>query len=545
MTNSGLSSSYTIKQINVISGSIKALCVWEINILKIDKKIPANILSTRNACLAHAEDLIRSAKRVLADEKLPNISYHLAVLALEEIGKSTLIVMSHFAKQSKDPTWRPHKFYDDHVKKMFWATWGPSMGQEKISTKQIESLQGLSTRIHDTRLQALYVDFDEDGVSLPSDVISEPQAQNLIDIAISRLDLEKTHKYGEIEEKKLEILNWFLTATSDQEKRKLIFGNKSMDKLVELKSIKKWVDWLKQEFDKAESEGQEAIRQELQRKPPKGLEKLQEKWKVKIRLFTNSHSIRPKPLNKWNELGAWIRLYPVGGKKNQLLMEFTLPKNIPLNGLWYAAWGVARRFVVALNIGTFGCFWWYVPEQISRFYEKITDLENKEMEVRIKRNPELKLDWRHDALSDANLHNVALCFGMLPSNNESELGKSMGAYITGLGFLNKNDIHLQFEANSYEFFYKSLKYGMKHFNEWKSKTSFTECFEKLLLSHKFDQNEIDNHKNIAKQIETGRSTFKGLTLTLSEVGMMKIICDAYFLVKFREMAEKRSEAEAK
>ena len=519
------------------------LCVWNTNILKIDKKIPDNILNSRNACLAHAEDLIRAARRVLADEKLPNISYHLAVLALEEIGKSTLIVMSHFAKRSKDSTRSPHKIYNDHVKKLFWATWGPSMGQEKISKKQIESLQGLSTRIHDTRLQALYVDFDEDGPLLPSDVISEPQAQNLIDIATSRLELEKVHKYGEIEENRLETLNWFLTATSDQEKRKLIFGNKSMEKLAELKSTNKWVDWLKQEFDKAEKEGQEAIRQELQRKPPNDSEKLQEKWKVKIRLFTNSHSIRPKPLSKWNKLGSWIRLYPVGGKKNQLLMEFTLPKNIPVNGLWWAAWGVARRFVVALNIGTFGCFWWYVPEQISRFYEKITDLENKEMEVRIKRNPELKLDWKHDALSDANLQNVALCFGMLPGDNESELGKSMGAYITGLGFLNKSDIHLQFEANSYELFYKSLKHGMKHFKEWELKTSFTGCFEKLLQSHKIDQKEIDNHKKISKQIETGRPTFKGVTLTLSEVGAMKIICDAYFLVKFHEMAQKRAENE--
>lgn len=508
--------------------------------MKIDKKIPNNIIESRNACLAHAGDLIRAARRVLVDEKLPNISYHLAVLALEEIGKSTLILMGHFAKSSKDSTWSPKKIYDDHVKKLFWATWGPSMDQEKISKKQIESLQGLSTRIHDTRLQALYVDFDDNGPLQPSDAISEPQAQNLIDVATSRLELEKIHKYGEIDESRLENLNWFLSVTSDQEKRRLIFGNKSMDKLAEIKSVPDWVDWLKQEFDKAEKEGQEAIRQELQRKPPKNSEKLKEKWKVKVRLFTNSHSIRPKPLNKWNKLGSWIQLYPVGGKKNQLLMEFTLPKNISVNGLWWAAWGVARRFVVALNIGTFGCFWWYVPEQISRFYEKITDLENNKMEVRIERNPVLKLDWKQDALSDANLKNVALCFGMLPDDNESELGQSMGAYITGLGFLNKSDIHLQFEANSYELFYKSLKHGMKHFKEWESNISFTECFKNLLQSHNIDPKEIENHVNISKQLETGHTMFEGIRLTLSEVGMIKIICDAYFLVKFHKMSKEKN-----
>jgi AbiV family abortive infection protein len=527
------------KRQTVLTAGFVGYVFGNTNILNIDKKIPDNVISSRNACLSHAEDLIRAARRILADEKLPNISYHLAVLALEEIGKSTLIVMGHFDSKSGDSTWSPHKFYDNHVKKLFWATWGPSMGQEKISKKQIESLQGLSHRIHDTRLQALYVDFDEDGPLLPSDVIPESEAQNLIDAATARLELEKLHKFGEIEEKNLQSLNWFLTATSDQEKRKLIFGNKSMEKLAELKSTKKWVDWLKQEFDKAEKEGQEAINQELQRKPPSDTEKLQDKWKIKIRLFSNSHSIRPKPLNKWNELGSWIRLYPVGGKKNQLLVEFTLPKSISVHALWWAAWGAARRFVVALNIGTFGCFWWYVPEQISRFYEKITDLENKEMEVKIERNPILKLDWKHSALSDTDLRNAALCFGMLPGDNESELGKSMGAYITALGFLNKSDIHLQFEGNSYDFFYKSLKHGMKHFKEWNPKTSFPDCFERLLQGHKLDQKEIENHKKIAQQIETGRPSFKGVTLSLSEVGMMKVICDAYFIVKFNQIAKKR------
>ena len=80
---------------------------------------------------------------------------------------------------------------------------------------------------------------------------------------------------------------------------------------------------------------------------------------------------------------------------------------------------------------------------------------------------------------------------------------------------------------------------MKHFQEWDPKISFSDCFEKLLQRHKIDQKEIENHKKISQQIETGRPTFKGVTLTLSEVGIMKVICDAYFLVKFNDMAKKR------
>ena len=415
--------------------------------MNIENELPERIIKAREACLSHADDLIRAAKRILSDEKLPHISYHLAVLALEEIGKSTLIIMGHIRSSLDDAETSPQRFCDDHIKKLFWATWGPSIGREKITKNQIESLQGLSRKIHETRLQALYVDFDATGTFLPSELISESEAQNLIDAATARLEMERLHKFGKIDENNLKTMNWFLSATSDQEKRKLIFGSKSMAKLAEVGSTNNWIDWLKQEFDKADEEAKEAIRQELQRQPPSTLTKLEDKWKIRVRLFTNSHSIRPKTLNKWNDLSSWIRLYPVGGKKNQIIAEFILPKNITVQTLWWAGWGIVRRFVVALNIGTFGCFWWYVPEQISRFYEKIIDLENEGTEVRIERNPILKLDWQHSALSETDLRNTALCFGMLPSENESELGKGMGAYITALAFMNKSDIHFQFEAN--------------------------------------------------------------------------------------------------
>ena len=43
------------------------------------------------ACFRNARDLLRAAKRLLEDEKLPNISFHLAVLALEEVGKAVML----------------------------------------------------------------------------------------------------------------------------------------------------------------------------------------------------------------------------------------------------------------------------------------------------------------------------------------------------------------------------------------------------------------------------------------------------------------------
>jgi len=511
--------------------------------VKIEKEIPENVIYLRDACLSNASDLVRAAKRILIDEKLPNISYNLAVLALEEIGKSTLIVMGHMADRRGDAMWNADTSYDDHIKKLFWAMWGPQIGREKITPEQIQSLQGLSRRIHNTRLLALYVDSDANSQRLPREVVSNDEAQNLINMASARLEMEKLQEFTELKDNDFETLNWFLVATSDQEKRNLIFGGKSMEKLAELGTTKKWVDWLKKEFDKAEEEAKQAVSRELQRRSSTGVAGLQEKWKIRIRLFSNSHSIRAKSLNKWNELGSWIRLYPVTGKKDQLIAEFTLPQNVPLAGLWWAAWGAARRFVVALNIGTFGCFWWYVPEHISRFYEKVTDLENKDMEVRLERNPVLKLDWKHAALSEAELQNTALCFAMLPGDNDSKLGQSMGAYITGLAFLNKSDIHLQFEPNCYELFYKSVKLGMTHFADGDGKEHFPDSFAKLLQSFNIGPEEIEKHRAIANKMESSSQprTFGKAEITLSEVGVVKIMCDAYFTRKFREMAKARKE----
>lgn len=506
--------------------------------MPIPKEIPEKILKSREACLDHADDLIRSANRILSDEKLPNISYHLAVLALEEIGKSSLIVMGYFANQSKSSSWNPEKLYDDHIKKLFWATWAPTIGQEKLTKKQITSLQGLSRTIHSNRLQALYVDFDSNGPLLPSDAISKPQAVNLINIATARLGMEREHRIGNITNKNLNTLNWFLSASSDSEKRKLIFGGKSMEKLSSLGSTTKWINWLKIEFDQADEEAKIAMEKELQRTLPVEGVTFKDKWKIKIRLFTSSHSIRPKPLNKWNKLSSFIQLYPVGGKKNnQLILELTLPENISIHQLWHAAWEVARKFVVALNIGSLGCFWWYIPEHVSHFYDKIIDLDNKEMGIKLERNPILKIDWKQDVLSDSNLMNTALCFGMISANNKTELSQSMDAYITALAFLNKNDIHLQLEINALKFFYESLKLGMKHFNDWDETTCFSNKIKELLEHHNLDENEIINFKKISEQFELNNPSFDNLKISLSEVAVLKVICDAYFILQFRKMAK--------
>jgi len=56
------------------------------------------------ACFGNARDLLRAAKRVLDDEKLPNVAFHLTILALEEIGKAALLGARGIAHSVDDET---------------------------------------------------------------------------------------------------------------------------------------------------------------------------------------------------------------------------------------------------------------------------------------------------------------------------------------------------------------------------------------------------------------------------------------------------------
>lgn len=57
------------------------------------KNILPQTLLARDACLQNAEDLLVASKAVL-NEKIFNIGYQLAVVALEEIGKACLLTVS-------------------------------------------------------------------------------------------------------------------------------------------------------------------------------------------------------------------------------------------------------------------------------------------------------------------------------------------------------------------------------------------------------------------------------------------------------------------
>jgi hypothetical protein len=109
----------------------------------------------------------------------------------------------------------------------------------------------------------------------------------------------------------------------------------------------------------------------------------------------------------------------MGGTPSELFVEFFLTKAVPIQSIWHFGWRQARRFVTALNMGSIGFFWWYIPIQTSRFYEKLTDIEIN-TDCAVERTPILEIGWPQNVLSESELKNTALCFYMLHHSAENE-----------------------------------------------------------------------------------------------------------------------------
>jgi AbiV family abortive infection protein len=111
-----------------------------------------------NACLLNAERLLSSAKLVMAPGQY-HVGYHLAALAMEEIGKAGLIFVESMdlKNEPEQEDSRLSKWMEDHERKLFWAIWLPAFGIEadwRTIPKHMEFAKG----IHETRLQTLYFD---------------------------------------------------------------------------------------------------------------------------------------------------------------------------------------------------------------------------------------------------------------------------------------------------------------------------------------------------------------------------------------------------
>ncbi len=490
-----------------------------------ERRIDDNTIAAMKACIDHAHALLDSARAVQAANH-PNVAYHLAALALEEIGRRELIAVQCLASKRPDgPAW-PAKHTQDHIKKLFWCFFGGIFGYQPLTGQALEELTGMATSIHSTRLAGLYVQNDEDGLTIPEEAITAEQCSKLIELAAMRLGMAEAQKLrDQIPEKEVDLQSWFLRSTEDPEKRRMIFSGGSMAKLAELHSSTAWVTWLRQQFDNADAESRTAAEAELRRSRNLPTEGKSEKWRLRIRIISASHSLRGKELTQWNMSVKGIGLKVA--KKNELIVELILKDNVPVEGLWNFGWGLARHFVVALNIGTMGFWWWRMPEQISRYYDSLHDLE-KGMGLVLDRIPVLKVDWGENrVLTAEDLNRVAACFAALPGPDKSDQHTAFNYYAGGLTLLSLNDIHWQCESMVFGNFFECLRALMAENGDWKEGMSFRDSMLRFLDEMFPKMDERDQFADLCGRFES--KNVEGAVVTLKEASFMKLFCDAYFM----------------
>ena len=487
------------------------------------------------ACFVNARDLLRAAKRVLDGEKLPNVAFHLAILALEEVGKAALLGTRGIAHSLEVETVFIDNRLDDHVFKLFWALWTPSFARGNVSMEEFEKLRGMARGMHDDRLAAMYVSSDrpEDGEVLQN--ISEERARTIIGLAEARLGMEASRDWQAIDLSAGSVMRWFLDATNEPEKRNLILGQPSLDKLAELGKIRDWMAWLKEQFDQAEAEGREHLQRELARVAPDRAERGGDKWQVAIRLYSPSQSIRNSAIKSWNERPTWIKLSAVHNDKQAVEVEFTLGEIVTMQQVGMAGYRAARLFVAAMNIGSTGFWWWERPDQTGKFYQRITDLKapaGMKLDLKVHAGP--PFEWKRDALKDNNLARVAVCLGMASRLDNPVYNAVIEAYFTGLALIAKSDVHLVFAPQACERFAACLCAAMQHFGDWDGTEQGLAAA--VTASFPFEKPE-DGEELLGLLRQLRRQPVDLTNITLERAAILKFLNDVYLIRRFETMAQ--------
>jgi AbiV family abortive infection protein len=492
----------------------------------MEKELIQQYNQFRNFCLKNAESLLQSATQ-LKDQNVNHIVYHLCTLALEEIGK---IFVRWMQLNQKDPTdeEKNREALGDHVKKLFWAIWGPGFIQEKISGQQLHEMQGMAGKIHLLRLFSLYTDISD---TIPATAkISNEDTTQYINFTKARFDLAQME--GEIDESQkykpsdeaLALMDW----TEDPSKRAFIFGNTAQDKLVEFGDVKAWIIWLKDHFEKEEKHLNELLQKELSRPIIPNYKEFEPKWKITFKVITPSHSIRPKALNAFPVPQQFVKLSK-GPDNNTLVTTITLDKNVPASQVWHQGWVISRLLVASLNVATGGIFWWNVAVDTDKYYDKIYDEENHQ-EFSARLNQPHRIEWREKrlVLTEKHLAIAELVFEYFMTSLKEGPKSPVNDYILALGMLAKTDIHLPLEREVFRQFYILFKQALIDNEGYDPSTDFKEAaftvLEKMITDRRQFNQVLDQG---SKLLETNR--LPHLPITLTEVITMKQYCEMYLL----------------
>lgn len=313
------------------------------------------------------------------------------------------------------------------------------------------------------------------------------------------------------------------------------------DKLEELGSFIKWIQWLQQDLKEKEERLKNILLQEQMRERPADLEESEPKWEITLLIQTISHSSKDKFLNYWNRMSKSIQL-AAGNRGNQITAKFQLPKNILLEEVSDIGYVCSKKFLISLNIGSLGFLWWYNLNDNDS--QVIKDIENNCL-LKRKNHPHLEIKYANKILQEEDLDRIGRCFSLLPSAFSGEREwQPFNTYFQALACLAKTDLHLSLIPDACYLFFQSLKSGMRLYGNWRGRKSFTKALEGYLKHILSDEEECSQIIELFNNVQSKKEN-PYYALTHHKALQMKAICDLYFNEKFRKISLQNFQKEEK
>jgi AbiV family abortive infection protein len=423
-------------------------------------------------CIDQARGFITAAGRLSADSSFTHIVYHLALLALEEIGKAGMIRAQSVTRHRLDGSWID-KSLDNHVRKLLWALWSPI---ERIDPKDFEEARELAERFHARRVSALYVDVGAGSAKVsPNELITANEASATLSLAQTRLELEESR--GVPDGTHNDLMEWFLDTMADDQRRQQLLSRPFVARYEEFGGdVRSWIKWAREEFVRREREVKELLQAELARGVV-ARSKSKPRWQAMLTVYTPSHSLRPKVLKRWNERIKFVELL-WSGKKDQFTLRVNLNDDKSIAEFPGLATSLAKVSIACLNIGSIGYFWFQRPGFEQRWFEELRDLEKPEMLVALRKSQSFWDDGRAVALTEEHIDHATHCMLAFAPLSEQDAEPIFRPYFDGLAFIAKSDIFYSLDELARRAFTTSLGGALRRYGEWNgAPESFRERFD--------------------------------------------------------------------
>jgi AbiV family abortive infection protein len=243
------------------------------------------LLHARRLCRDQAQSFIEAAER-LDGAGWPHIVYHLSPLALEEVGKASMLGARMMNHPELDGSWIQRSL-DSHRRKLQWAVWSPMV---RIDPADFEAARQFAERAHAMRLASLYVDAKADLTDLPpSEQVRPKDAEQVLSLARARLNYEREcgTPSGEIDD----LTEWFLDTMADPDQSRLVLSRPFIAQFEAMKGdARAWASWARNEVARLDRESRQLLEIELAR-PGAPAADAKPRWRANAVVYTPSHSL--------------------------------------------------------------------------------------------------------------------------------------------------------------------------------------------------------------------------------------------------------------